>query len=72
MEIKIAVSDKKNTITLSCDDNNIISDVVNLLVEKQLIQPGKNMYSDRLNINLDTKQSFRSNLIQTGDIIYVN
>lgn len=72
MEIKIAVSDKKNTITLSCDDNNIISDVVDLLVEKQLIKPGKNMYSDRLNINLDTKQSFRSNLIQTGDIIYVN
>lgn len=73
MEIKISVIEGKNNVLIHCDDNNTIMDVLNLLVRKNIIDSvGESIYSHRLRIKLVVTESFRSNLIQTGDIIYVD
>lgn len=73
MEIKISVIEGKNNVLIQCDDNNTIMDVLNLLVRKNIIDSvGESIYSHRLRIKLVATESFRSNLIQTGDIIYVD
>ncbi len=72
MQIKIEIQENSKSFVISCDDKNIIKDVLDLLIKKDLISNEySKVTSNRFDVILDINNSFRNNLVQSGDVIYV-
>ncbi len=72
MQIKIEIQENSKSFVISCDDKNIIKDVLDLLIKKDLISNEySKVTSNRFDVVLDINNSFRNNLVQSGDVIYV-